>query len=29
LCLVGDEIYWFGANEVVGEGAESRIADFR
>ena len=28
LRLAGYEIYWFGANELVGEGAERRIMDF-
>lgn len=28
LRLAGSEVYRFGANEWVGEGAESRIADF-
>lgn len=28
LRLAGYEVYRFGANELVGEGAESRIADF-
>jgi hypothetical protein len=28
LRLAGYEVYRFGANELVGEGAESKIADF-
>jgi len=28
LRLAGYEIYWFGANELIGEGAERRIIDF-
>jgi hypothetical protein len=28
LCLAGYEVYRFGANELVGDGVESRITDF-